>query len=330
MIDPTRARRILVVALDNLGDLVFASALVPPLRAAFPDATIDLWSKAYNAPVARLIPQLDEVLGADPFWAVPFHMARPPVLPFVRSIADVRRRRYEVALLTGAPWRTAAAVAATRIPIRVALSRHHNQRFVTHLLPEENPRRSVLLEHARLLEPLGVRSTAPRYSLDAERLGAVRASVAARLPSEFVAFHPFASARSRCVPLSEWTQLAFAMHAHGLPTLWIGTPGELAELRSSVTHPRGMYVDQLGEGSLAESAAALSLATLFVGHDSGPLHVAGAFGVPVVGVFAPGQPERTFPQGTGPWRMIARPSPADITCATIMREVEALRLVSPA
>jgi ADP-heptose:LPS heptosyltransferase len=330
MIESLKARRILVVALDNLGDLVFASALIPPLRAAFPHATIDLWSKRYNAPIARLIAHLDEIIAADPFWAVPSHMAKPPALPFLRSIADIRRRRYDVALLTGAPWRTAAAVAATGIPIRIAQARHHNHHFVTHLLPADDGTRPVLEEHARLLEPLGVQAHDPRYALDAGRLGELRTKIAAYLPEEFVAFHPFASSRSRCVPLSEWTQLAFAMQAQGLPTLWVGTAAELTELRSSVTHPRGLYVDQLGDGSLAASAGALSLASLFVGHDSGPLHVAGAFGVPVVGVFAPGQPRRTFPQGTGPWRMIARASPAEITCGMIMRELDALRLASPA
>ena len=76
------------------------------------------------------------------------------------------------------------------------------------------------------------------------------------------------------------------------------------------------------------SAAALSLASIFVGHDSGPLHIAGAFGVPVVGIFAPGQPDRTFPQGIGPWRMIARPTPAGITAATILGEIYALSIPS--
>jgi ADP-heptose:LPS heptosyltransferase len=54
------------------------------------------------------------------------------------------------------------------------------------------------------------------------------------------------------------------------------------------------------------------------------LHVAGALGVPVVGIFAPGEPLRTFPQGVGPSRMLARPSPADISAADIEREVDAL------
>jgi ADP-heptose:LPS heptosyltransferase len=63
---------------------------------------------------------------------------------------------------------------------------------------------------------------------------------------------------------------------------------------------------------------------VFAGHDSGPLHVAGAFGVPVLGVFAPGEPKRTFPQGTGPSRMIARPSPAGITAQEMLAELLAL------
>lgn len=324
----SRVQRILLVALDNLGDLVFASALTPPLRAAFPDATIDVWCKEYTSSIAHLIPHVSGVIAADPFWAVPKHLSRPPIAPFLRSVAAVRRRHYEIALLSEAPWRIAAAVAAASIPTRIGLARHRNRAFLTRVLPGQDAHKPVVREQARLLAALGIESTDPRYELDANRLGTLRGDVAHQLPARFVALHPFASVRDRCVPLTEWTQLAFAMLSRGLPTLWIGTPRELAELRSSHTHPKGHYVDQLGDGTLAASAAALSLATLFVGHDSGPLHVAAAFGVPVVGVFAPGQPDRTFPQGTGPWRMIDRPSPAGITAGTMLREIDALHLTS--
>ena len=315
-------RRILVVALDNLGDLVFASALTPPLHDAFPTATIDIWCKEYTSPVATLIPHVSDVIAADPFWAVPRHRTRPPVLPFLRSVGAARRKHYDVAILSEAPWRTAASVAAAGIPVRVGLARHRNGPFLTHVLPEEDTHKPVVREQARLLSALGVQSIDPRYQLDAARLGPIRDDVRRQLPPRFAAFHPFASVRDRCVPLTEWMQLAFAMHARSLPVLWVGTPAELDEVRSSHTHPRGFYVDHVGDGSLLVSAAALSLAELFIGHDSGPLHVASAFGAPVVGVFAPGQPDRTFPQGIGPSRVIHRPTPAGITAATILHEVD--------
>jgi ADP-heptose:LPS heptosyltransferase len=321
-------RRVLLVALDNLGDLVFASALTPPLHAAFPDAVIDVWCKAYTADVAKLIPHTRAVVAANPFWATSRAHARPRVLPFLRAIRDVRNARYDVAILSEAPWRTAAAVAVTRIPVRIGLARHRNRAFLTHTLDAQDPQKSVVREQARLLAVLGIQSPDPRYRLDADRLGDLRGRVRAQLPARFAALHPFASSRDRCVPLTEWTQLAFALHSRGMPALWIGTSSELDELRASYTHPRGFYVDQLGDGRLAVSAAGLSLAKLFVGHDSGPLHIAGAFGVPVVGIFAPGQPDRTYPQGVGPSRVIRRPSPAGIDAGAMLREIEALSVTS--
>ncbi|MDB4878045.1 MAG: ADP-heptose--lipooligosaccharide heptosyltransferase [Gemmatimonadetes bacterium] len=326
----TPPERILLVALDNLGDLVFTSALTPALREAFPNATIDVWCRAYTAPVAALIPHVTTVIAADPFWAVQRHIDPPSTRAFLRSARQVRANRYDLAVLSEAPWRTAAAVATTRIPVRIGPARNHNAHFLTHTLPPEDPHKPVVSEQARLLTPLGIQSVDPCYALDVARLGTALPEVIDQLPPRFAALHAFASRRNRCVPLAEWTQIAFELQSHGLDVLWVGTPSELRELRGSYAHPSGYYVDQIGDGSLTATAAALSLAALFVGHDSGPLHIAAAFGVPVIGVFAPGQPDRTFPQGAGPSIVIHRPTPAGITSDTIMREIEELGLFSTA
>lgn len=330
MSDSAGVRRILLVALDNLGDLVFASALTPALHAHYPEAAIDVWCKQYTAPIAPLVPHVRAVIAADPFWAVLPGRPRPPMLPFVRSVAAVRRNHYDLAVLSQAPWRCAAAVYAAGIPRRVGFARRHNERFLSDVVDAEDPGRPVVQEQARLLAPLGITSTEPRYWLDAAPLEGRRRALATQLPERFVAFHPFASVRSRCVPLTEWSQVAFALESRRIPVLWIGTTAELNELRFSHTHPKGVYVDQIGDGSLASTAAALSLAAAFAGHDSGPLHIAGALGVPVLGVYTPGQPARTFPQGIGPWRMIARPAPSDVDAGMMLRDLEALGLFSVA
>jgi ADP-heptose:LPS heptosyltransferase len=318
-------RRILLVALDNLGDLVFASALTPPLHRTFPAAAIDVWCKQYTADVAALMPHVSDVIAADPFWAVPRHRPRPSIHAFLRSIQAVKRRCYDVAILSEAPWRAAASVATTRIPVRIGLARHRNARFLTHVLPAEDPHRPVVREQARLLSALGIAPENPCYRLDASRLEPAVDRGLHELPPRFAAFHPFASTRDRCVPLLEWARLADTMADRSLPVLWIGTARELDELRAATTGNQSLYMDRIGDGSVRATAAALARASLFVGHDSGPLHIAAGFGVPVVGVFAPGQPDRTFPQGPGAWRMIHRPSPDSISAATMLREIDAVR-----
>ena len=103
MTQPVRApERILLVSLDNLGDLVFASALTPPLHAAYPGAVIDVWCKQYTAPIAALVPHVSSVIAADPFWATASGR-RARAAPFLRSIAAVRRSGYDVAILSESP-----------------------------------------------------------------------------------------------------------------------------------------------------------------------------------------------------------------------------------
>lgn len=316
--------RILLVSLDNLGDMVFASALAPPLREHFPRATLDIWCKDYTADVARLVPSVGEVISSDPFWDRAPGRGKGSKTAFFHAMKRVRARRYDVALLAAAPWRTAAAVAATRIPVRIGLRRRKNRVFLTNALSDENPRYPVLTELARLLEPLGIRPHSLRYRLDVTPLKGRTARLASRITSPYAALHPFASKQNRCVALGVWIELSRQLSVRGLSTLWIGSGAELDELRLAANKVWWHFVDRDSDGTLADTAAALSAAALFVGHDSGPLHIAGAFGVPVVGIFAPGEPLRTFPQGVGKSRMLARPSPVGISVDDILAEIDAL------
>ncbi len=304
------------MSLDNLGDLVFASALTPPLRRRFPNVSITLWCKRYTRDIGVLVPEVDRVIAADPYWDRAPGWPRGSRLRFLMAMAQVRFGSFDTAVLAAAPWRTARAVARCGVPVRIGLERRKNARWLTHRLAPEDVHRPVLAEEARLLEPFGIEPGTLHYRLDANRLSP-RPDVERALAGRVVALHPFASKRSRCVPVRVWIAVARELQRHGFDPLWLGSTAELNEVRSSGGNATWTYVDQFG-GRLVDAAAALARAALFVGHDSGPLHVAGAFGVPAVGVFAPGEPDRTFPQGTGRSTIIVRPSPDGITAAEIV------------
>lgn len=318
---------LLLVSLDNLGDLVFTSALLPPLRARFPHAHIALWCKTYASGIARMIPGVDCVYASDPFWDRAPGQGKGPLLPFLRTTRDVRRNRHDVAVLARAPWRTAAIVAATRIPMRIGLERHRNRRWLTHPLAPADETRPVLVEMARLLGPLDALGETMKYRLEATDFSARRTLIAERLGAEPIAvLHPFASQRARCVAPDVWADVARALESEGMRPLIMGTQAELAAFRETAGDTgRAIFSDRAVGESLTDCALAISLARLFVGHDSGPMHVASAFGVPTVGVFAPGEPARTFPQGVGPWRMVTRSTPVEISASVIVAEIAGLR-----
>ena len=320
-----RPKSILVVSLDNLGDLVFASALITPLREHFPAAHIAIWCKEYSSGLVPLLPAIDATYSADPFWDRAPGRGKGSARRFLSVAAAVNRARFDTALLCFAPWRTAAVVAATGIPVRIGLERRRNRRWLTTTLPAEDRAKPVVEEVMRLLEPLGIQGSPPRYQLDASRLTSELAKVNSLSIDGCVVLHPFAGSEDRCVPLSEWVSVADDFSATGMSVLWVGNNSELELLRQRQKTPQEWrYSDILFNGDLTLTAVAMSKAQLFIGHDSGPMHIAAALGVPTVGVFAPGEPKRTFPQGTGPWRIISRASPIEITAREILDEARAL------
>src|ERR671930_6470 len=235
--------RILLVSLDNLGDMVFASALAPPLRERFPRMKLDVWCKEYTADIAKLVPHVSDVIASDPFWDRAPGRGKGARRPFLRAVRFVRSRRYDVAVLAAAPWRTAAAVAATRIPVRIGLRRRKNRIFLTQALPDENPRAPVLSELARLLEPLGAASGPLRYRLDASSLAARQAHLAAIVRQAYPALHPFASKENRRVPLPVWIDVSRRLAERRLTVLWIGSRQELTTLRAAGNESSWRFID---------------------------------------------------------------------------------------
>lgn len=326
MTDPSR---ILLVSLDNVGDLVFAAALAPALRERFPGAPLDLWCKAYAADVGRLIPGVTRVIASDPFWDRAPGGAKGKLAPFLRAMREIRRGEYELAVLASSQWRVAAALSFLGVPARIARQRKRNQRWLTHVLPQEDRSRPVVAELGRIAHALGA---TPRvhYRLDPAPLTERRAYFASRLTApRRVALHAFAGSRARCVAIPVWRAVGDALVRREIDVVWIGSATELGEIRASGALPRWHFADTIGNGSLLDSAALVSLCDAFVGHDSGPLHIAAGLGVPVLGIFTPGEPQRTFPQGPGTSRIIARPSPAGVTAEMMLAELDLVTPLGP-
>jgi heptosyltransferase III len=139
--------------------------------------------------------------------------------------------------------------------------------------------------------------------------------------ARYAVLHPFASSPEKAWPAERFSELARYLK------LWNIEPVFLASAADDAALFRGHRVFC---GSLAEVKALMSGAMLFVGNDSGPAHVAAAFGLPVVVLFGPSKPAIW-----GPWRteseIIVAPDGIDrIPVARVIAALDRLRLLEEA
>lgn len=316
--------RILLVSLDNLGDLVFASALPPAIKARYPNATIGLWCKAYTADIAPLFPDVSWSSAADPFWDDAPGRPKGAVTPFVRSVLDVRHQGFEVALVASPQWRVAAAVALAGIPRRIGQQRNYNRGFLTDVLPPADRGRPVVADLGSLLAPLGIDPVGLTTYLDPEPLEPLRQAYRQKLgPLPIAVINPFVTLPPVGISWMIWLDVARMLVEQRHTVVWHGTAPQLGMFRRHVSYvgPEWRFSDQFSEGTLRAAAAVLAGADVYFGCDSGPLHLSGALGVPTVGVYPnTSKLPRFAPQGRGPSRVVS----GTITAGSIMEAFELL------
>lgn len=313
---PFSPKRILLVSLDNLGDLAFAGALVPALKAAHPDAEIGIWSKTYAAELAPFIPGVTRFHASDPFWDKSPGRPAGSMAGFVRALGEVKRARYDAAVLPNTRWRVALAARAAGIPKRVGFAQRGSRRWLTDALEPERKDRAIVGEWARLLAPLGADPSLAKLTLEVPAfLSDAREAIRSALgPGPVAAVHPFAGDVRRCAPSSFWPELLRRLASSGVKkAVVLGSPSESRAFTAGLSAlpglPAVVAAADLGSGSLSDSLLAVSVSDVFIGHDSGPLHCASGLGVPCLGLYLPGDWPRAMPQGRGPWLAVRRPTP---------------------
>jgi ADP-heptose:LPS heptosyltransferase len=301
---------ILLVRLRLIGDVVFTTPAIRAIRRRFPDAKLSYIVEEAAAPIVLGNPHLDDVIVA----------VNPHAPGRLRAdlslIRRLRRSRYDLAidfhggprssLLTwgsGAPQRIGFNVAARGWMYTTRVDRPRALR----------PRHSVDTQWD-LLRPLGIPE--PDIETDPTEMRedpAASASIDRRLrgagvneQTPLVVVHVSAGNPFRRWPVDSFVDLVCRLAAADPHRRIVITSGpsdsqaaiavaERARARLA-TEQRGAVLS-VGEFDLAELRVLIGRASVYIGGDSGPLHVAGTTAAPVVGLYGP-----TLPVRSQPWR----------------------------
>ena len=293
--------RVAVIRLRSLGDCVLTTPALQILKEARPD--------------------LHLAVVVEPGFAAIFerhpHMDRPHVdrilPPSVRAIAQWHP---DLVINFHGGTRSIALTLASRARYRAGFAHYRNRWAYNITLPRAQEvlgveRKVHTAEHlASAMFYLGVpKRDIPRATLFADPWPR---------PKPYALIHPFASAPDKTWPADRFAATARALRDSGdlEPVILSGPaddPSPFAEFETLRNAPL----------SLVKSA--IRSASMFIGNDSGPAHMAAAFGIPLVVLFGPSDPAVW-----APWKPVAaetliRPAIADISIAGVLHAIDHLK-----
>lgn len=303
-IEPHAVRKILVRVNNWIGDVVMISPAVRALRTHFRDSRIVLLAKTRVIESLDGDPVYDELLEYDDRGRHRGLRGRALLA------AELRRQGFDLAVLFQKAFEAAALACLAGARYRVGYAGDGRTFLLTHPIAPPPPSKhhvDVFLEIARSLG-CPVVDAVPRFHLrrdDRERAAEFLQSAAVHDSTALVAFHPAASKPPRAWAADRFAELGRRLaRRHDARILLLGSRAErpLLESIASALGP-GRAIFSPVDAPFKTSAAMLERCRLFVGNDSGPMHVSAALGTPTVGIFGPGTPRRTGPRGA-PGRVV--------------------------
>jgi len=317
-----RIERLLIVRLSAMGDVIHTLYAAQALREAFPHAMIgwlieERWAELLCAPGSpRRGPRSPQRPLVDWVHTVNLKGWRkgPLKLQTVQAIAkawnDIRSTRYDVAIdLQGA---IRSAVLARWSGARVVYGAAE---------PRESPAslwytRRALARGAHVIEQnlsvaeavAGTQLKVPHVELPRDAEAESRISEDLAGVGDFVILSPGAGWGAKRWPAERYGCVAKALAENGVRTIINYGPGEEDLAREAEAASEGAA--KAFQCSITELIALTRRAKLFVGGDTGPMHLAAALQIPVVAIFGPTDPSRNGPYGT---RSIVLRNPASPT-----------------
>ena len=304
--------KILLVRLRLIGDVVFTTPLVRALRRTLPDAHLTYVVEPVAEPVVRDNPHLDEVI------VVPKRSGLARWRDDVSYAGRLRTERFDIAIdLHGGP-RSAWLTWASGAPMRIGYRMPGRAWMYTHAIQRADdllPRHSVANQWD-LLAPLGIDACEPARDAtemqgdpdtEARSTRILRDAGVGPL-DRLILMHVSAGN-----PFRRWPQEAFATVAAELArrdparrVMVTSGPSDEAAARTIVDQARerlggAAAAVSHGQIDLGELRALAARAAVYIGGDSGPLHIAATTQTPIVALLGPTLPERSMPWRDPRW-----------------------------
>ncbi len=297
---------ILIIKPSSLGDVVRCLPILAALRQRYPQAHISWLVRPDCAAILTHIPELDEIIEFDRKKFGKMAASFSALRDFITFLRHLRRKKFDLILDLQGLFRSGFLAFASGAPIRIgfAHARELAPLFYTHRIKIPQEREHVVISNWRFMDYLGLGQLENRYPLPVDPAAAQSAQLIFRengLPPD----HPYiVMLIGGTEPRKRWPAKSFADLAqsiqikYDIPSILLGAGSEeLAIANQIIDLSKVKILNLVSRTSLQQLIAIVKKARLVVGNDSGPLHVAAAAEVPVIGLYGPTNPAVVGPYG---------------------------------
>jgi heptosyltransferase-2 len=314
-----KIKRLLIRSTNWIGDAVMTSPAVRAVRSNFPDVRISMLAKPWVAPIFAHSPHVDDIIIYE---AGGRHTG---VNGTIRLARELRRYRFDAAILLQNAIEAALIAFMAGIPARIGFDTDARKLLLTHPVPCTKAIKSIHQTgyYLKMLEGAGLVAGSQALEL---RVGVQDRQQAERTLSaggitpgrRVIGLNPSATFG----PAKQWFPERFAAlgdrlaKSHDAAILIFGGPSDRKLGRSIVKMMKSPAVDLSGRTSLGEAMALIDRCDAFVTNDSGLMHVAAALSTPLVAIFG-----STNSTTTSPYSDTSRIVRVPIECSPCMQPV---------
>ena len=310
------SKKILVMRYRFIGDTVLTIPFLRNLRRAEPLAHIAWMVAPGSSDVVKGIPYVNEMIYWDP---VTIHAdsrgSHRTVSAKIAFLKDLRHHHFDKVYVLKRSLSSAVIAWLSGAPKRIGFDTEGRGLLLTKKVPYRNDRHEVK-NYLEVLKADGIKVEDDFLEIwtnaqEKERIIRILADAGVTPSDRIAAIHPFSAVRQRGWPLENFAELAARLEQEGnFRTLILGGPGDV-EAFSLVKHLfLDSSIDLVGKCNLRDTIALLMRCSLFVGNDSGIMHIAAAAGTPLVALFGPQSPVKF-----GPWSRKAKVIYKGMSCS---------------
>lgn len=282
--------RILIRAVNWLGDAVMTTPAIGAIRASFPAAHITLLATPLVAELFSPHDQINDVMIYDKKGRHAGLAGR------LRIALELRAKRFDLAILLQNAFDAALITWLARIPVRMGYRTDGRGTLLTHGCPlsGETKRLHHVEYYLKMLENFDI--AAPEKRLFLEITDEEERAIASTLLDDGIVAGDFligVNPGATYGAAKRWYPERFAAVADELrrqcggKVLIVGSTAEKEIAFEIAAAMEGASLNLAGRTSVRELMALIKRCNFFITNDSGPMHIAAAFGVPLVAVFGP-------------------------------------------